>query len=88
MPTPGEVARWMFEQLKQVRYLYQEVVVYQIIERFGEQFTYINENGNPAINREVLTAFRKLTERTVVWERGDRVWRFREDDDEPGRQQD
>jgi hypothetical protein len=31
---------------------------------------YENENGNLAINRQVLKEFRKLTEKTVVWERG------------------
>lgn len=77
----------MAEELRRVRYLYQETVVYDIQSRFGDEFVYINENGNLAISREILQEFRKLTEDTVVWERGERYWRFRESYDSPGRRQ-
>jgi len=85
--TREQVAKWMLEELHRVKYLYQETVVYDISSKFGEQFTYINDNGNPAIDRKVLAAFRKLTGDSVIWERGERMWRFREKYDEPGRQQ-
>jgi hypothetical protein len=58
------------------------------LERFCETFTYINSNGNVAISKAVLTAFRALTAETVVWERGEKCWRKRERLDAPGRQQD
>lgn len=35
---------------------------------------YTNENGHPAINREVLKAFRKLRDETVRWDREERCW--------------
>lgn len=82
-----EVAAWMLEELQRVRFLHQETVVYQISEIFGEEFTYVNNNGNLAIDKKVLAEFRKLTDDTVIWEKGERVWRFREDYDEVGRQQ-
>ena len=85
MATPQEVAEWMFEELKREEYLYQQSVVYDIEQKFGSEFVYYNERGNPAISRDVLKEFRKLTEETVVWERGQRVWRFRESYDSPGR---
>jgi hypothetical protein len=46
--------------------MYQETVVYEILDRFGEEFVYDNENGNLAIARPVLKEFRKLTEDSVV----------------------
>ena len=85
--TPEAVAQWMLEELKREKYLYQETVVYDIESKFGEEFTYVNKNGNLAIDRCVLREFRKLTENTVVWERGARLWRLREDYDESGRRQ-
>jgi hypothetical protein len=86
--TPEAIAQWMFEELKREKYLYQEAVVTDIASKFGDQFTYINENGNLAIDRRVLREFRKLTETTGVWERGGRLWRLREGYDESGRRQD
>lgn len=81
MTTPDEVANWMAEKLKKDKYLYHETVVYQIRSAFGSEFVYINENGNLAIDRRVLLAFRKLTADDVVWERGERMWRRREKHD-------
>jgi len=85
--TFEKVAEWMLSELQRVDQLYQETVVYEISEKFGEEFTYINEGGNLAINKKVLQEFRKLTKDTVIWDRGERYWRFREDYDEEGRQQ-
>ncbi len=77
----------MLEELKREKYLHQQTVVYDIESKFGEEFTYVNENGNLAIDRRVLKEFRNLTGDNVVWERGERLWRFREDYDEDGRRQ-
>ncbi|WP_371477435.1 DUF6953 family protein [Alcaligenes phenolicus] len=84
---PVDVAKWMFGELQRERYLYQETVVYDIQSNFGEDFIYFNDSGNPAISKKVLYAFRKLTGDLVVWDKGERMWRFREAHDEPGRQQ-
>jgi len=77
----------MLGELKRVQYLYQHEVVFSIETQFGEPFFYINDSGNPAIAKSVLAAFKKLTGDTVIWERGERVWRMREDYDAEGRQQ-
>ncbi|MBY4589406.1 DUF6953 family protein [Rhizobium redzepovicii] len=74
-PTARQIAEWMVEQMSGKGYLYQEVIVYQIIKVWGKEWTYRNNNGNPAISKDVLKEFRKLTEETVVWERGERAWR-------------
>lgn len=87
MPTERDVAEWMLAQLRHGQWLYQETVVGDIESRFGEEFTYINDNGNPAISREVLKAFRSISAKEVVWERSERAWRLRTKHDAPSRQQ-
>jgi hypothetical protein len=65
--------------------LYQDDAVSEIEKRFGAEFVYANEAGNPAISRRVLAAFRRLTEADAVWDRGDRCWERRRPTDPPGR---
>ncbi|MEY9884968.1 hypothetical protein [Bradyrhizobium sp. USDA 329] len=87
MTTPSEVAQFMLDELKRVSFLYQEQVVHDIQQKFGDDFVYLNENGNYAISKKVLTVFRQLAP-DVVWERGERMWRERTAYDTDGRQQD
>ena len=88
MSDAREVAEWMLAQIDHTDCLYQEDVVYEIPQRFGDGFTFVNENGGESISKEVLQAFRKLTEGTVIWERGERMWRRRQPFDGPNRMQD
>lgn len=78
----------MLGELERQRELHQEDVVHEIAAHFGEEFTCENENGNLAISKAVLDAFRKLSGDDVVWCRSERYWRPREEWDLPGRQQD
>lgn len=87
MSIPIDVANWMLKQVKKDKVLYQQQVVYEINERFGDKFTYVNNNGNLAIVASVLKEFRKLSEDVVVWERDERCWRLRNKNDTPGRRQ-
>jgi hypothetical protein len=48
---------------------------------------YLNENSNWAISKKVLAAFRKLTGDSIIWERGERLWRKRNQFDEKGKRQ-
>ncbi|MGW2419009.1 DUF6953 family protein [Streptomyces sp. NPDC001709] len=50
--------------------------------------TYFNDKGNRAISRPVLTAFRRISAETVVWDRTWRCWRLRKPSDPEGRQVD
>lgn len=72
----------MVQEVERDGLLYQSDAAYNINEKFGEEFVYTNDNGNLGISRDVLVAFRKLTETSVVWERGERLWRKREDYDD------
>jgi len=87
MATSRDVAEWMLDQFNRSGELYQDDAVYGIESKFGREFTHENEYGNVAIDRNVLKEFRKLTGDDVVWERRERFWRKREQDDEPGRLQ-
>jgi hypothetical protein len=83
-PSPRDVAEFMLKRLNEDQILYQNQIVYEIAEKFGDDFFYTNQNGNLGIDRNVLAEFRKLTEDKVVWSRGERYWRFIEDYDDPG----
>ena len=89
MAIPDEVASWMLRMLETSEHgeLDQQTAAYGIKDRFGEEFVYVNENGNLAIDRRVLRSFRKLTEDTVVFERYYQVWRKRTATDDPHRRQ-
>ena len=81
-----EIANWLYEKVKEGDYVYQETVVSEIEEVFGEEYVYSNYNGNMAIDKDVLKAFRK-TSPDVVWNRVERYWRLKdENDDAEGRQ--
>jgi hypothetical protein len=87
---PQEVAQWMFDVVMRRGFLDQETAVHEIQRRFGRDHIYENENGNPAINKDVLAAFQKLDrDDEIVWEEGgSRLWRKRQPYDKPGRRQD
>jgi hypothetical protein len=78
----------MAEQVEDDGSLTQQEAADEILDKFGEDFVYENDNGNLAISKKVLKEFRKISEETVVWERSSRSWRKREDGDPPGRQVD
>jgi hypothetical protein len=85
--TPEAIAQWMLGRLEETDLLYQAEVVKDIAGRFGEEFTYINDNGNLAIDKRVLRIFRKISGDDVVWDRWDFCWRRRQQGDAPGRKQ-
>jgi hypothetical protein len=87
-PTPTDVARWMCDELNRTGRLRQAKAAEEIEREFGPSFIYINENGNPAIDKDVLRKFRELTEGYVIWDRSTFEWRHRQPDDAPSRQQD
>jgi hypothetical protein len=86
--TARSVAEWMVKELeRQNGVLHQTEAAPQIADLFGERFIYEGSSGNACIDREVLAAFRALTGDTVVWSRGERLWRWRESGDEVTREQ-
>jgi hypothetical protein len=86
--TPKDVAEYMIGHMGESHWLYQETIVSRIRHDCGQEFVYNNESGNLAIDKAVLREFRKLTEQTLIWERGSKAWRRRKEHDKPSRQQD
>jgi hypothetical protein len=78
MATPKTIAEWMLEELKRETILSQEVVAHEISLLYGDEFTYINANGNLAIDERVLSEFRGLTQNLVISVGGERVWRLKQ----------
>ena len=67
--------------------LSQNNAYYLINKHFGTGFTTVTNSGSPSIKGSVLTAFKKMSEETVIWERGEKKWRKRQFYDLPGREQ-
>ena len=86
--TPDDVALWMIDELEKTGQLYQWEAILELQSRFGDDFVYLTESGNFAIDRRVLRAFRTLTEDEVVWRRTECCWATRGPHDPPGRQAD
>jgi hypothetical protein len=84
--TSEEAAAWMLEQLERRKFLDQSLVAQQLRKQ-DKALTYPNANGNPAIVKPVLDAFRALLPDEVVWSRSSRHWRYRKPRDKPGRMQ-
>ena len=86
--TPDDVARWMRDELDRTGSLLQADASAGIEREFGPSFIYMNENGNPAIDKRVLREFRELTGDAVIWDRWEYKWRHRQPGDAPSRRQD
>jgi hypothetical protein len=87
MTTPQEIADWMLQEVLREGTVYQESIASDVANKFGEEFVPMNENGNPSVRRDILNAFRKISEDSVVWMRSERAWRKREEGDDAGRRQ-
>lgn len=86
--TADQIARWMLDQVAERGGLYQDRAVHHIIREFGLEWSYVNANGNRAIDKRILAAFRDLSEHDVIWNRGARAWRKRRAHHREGRLQD
>ncbi|RUT31852.1 hypothetical protein EJP77_10740 [Paenibacillus zeisoli] len=69
-----QVAQWMVEEIRQRGILHQEEAIKYVRDHFGEQYVFINENGNASLSKEVKKAFRKLHGGRVAWDRDGFFW--------------
>lgn len=81
-----DVIQWMLGNLEKDGCLYQEDVVDYLVKNDQMDFLKENADGNLALKLSVNSAFKKETERNVVWVKPDRYWRYRVPEDEPGRE--
>ncbi|MBB4727932.1 hypothetical protein P2B08_13385 [Xanthomonas perforans] len=76
----------MLKELKAQGYIYQDDVVDYLVKAKAEDLLRENSDGNLVVGRQVLEAFKTITEANVVWVKPDRYWRYRVAEDEPGRE--
>ncbi|MNH95200.1 hypothetical protein D3C81_827510 [compost metagenome] len=69
-----QVAEWMVQEIRQRGILHQEEAIEYVRSHFGEQYVFINENGNASLSKEVKKAFRKLHGGRVAWDRDGFFW--------------
>ncbi|MDO7906218.1 hypothetical protein Q5741_07270 [Paenibacillus sp. JX-17] len=72
--TAQEVAEWMVKEIRFKGQLYQTDAIEYVKVHFGEQFVFINENGNESLSKEVKKAFRKLHGGRIAWDRDGFQW--------------
>lgn len=80
------IAGWMLSEIEKHGCIYQDDVVDYLVKSKAESFLKENSDGNLFIGRELLDAFKRLTEINVVWVKPNRYWRFRVTEDELGRE--
>jgi hypothetical protein len=66
--------------------LYQQDVVDYLVKQDNEQHLKENADGNLALSSKVINKFRVESGDNVVWVKPDRYWRYRVNEDEPGRE--
>ena len=49
--TAQQVAEWMVEEIRFTGNLYQTEAIRYVRENFGEEFVFVNENGNASLSR-------------------------------------
>jgi hypothetical protein len=73
-----KVAQWLYDEIIARGTVYQENAVRQVAELFGSEYTYLNENHNPAISTEVYEEFKQLKQlddgHDIEWDKGNKFW--------------
>ncbi|GIO15213.1 hypothetical protein J19TS2_47680 [Cohnella xylanilytica] len=74
MTTEQRIAEWMVNEIKFRGMLRQEEAIEHVRSHFGEEYVFVNENGNASLSKEVKKAFRKLHGGRVTWDRDGFFW--------------
>ncbi|UQZ34439.1 hypothetical protein C2I18_13465 [Paenibacillus sp. PK3_47] len=72
--TAQEVAEWMVKEIRFTGTLHQTAAIEYVKANFGEQFVFVNENGNASLSKDVKKAFRKLHGGRIAWDRDGFMW--------------
>ncbi|CAH1219498.1 hypothetical protein PAECIP111892_04776 [Paenibacillus auburnensis] len=72
--TAQEVAEWMVKEIRFTGTLHQTAAIEYVKANFGEQFVFVNENGNASLSKDVKKAFRKLHGGRIAWDRDGFLW--------------
>ena len=79
-------AQWMLAMLERDGCVYQDDTVDMLTKADAEDLLRENADGNPVLGAPVLNEFKKISAE-AVWIKPDRYWRWRVEEDEPGREQ-
>ncbi len=77
----SQVAGWMVRTVESNGALSHDQATEEIADLFGEEFIEYADGYAPTVSQKVLKEFLVLTQRRVVWEVQDRVWRLRSPSD-------
>ncbi|TCM89090.1 hypothetical protein EV294_11331 [Paenibacillus sp. BK033] len=72
--TEQQIAEWMVNEIKFRGMMRQEEAIEHVKRHFGEQYIFVNENGNVSLEKEVKKAFRKLHKGRIAWDRDGFFW--------------
>jgi hypothetical protein len=72
--SANDVAEWMLKEVKSAGILYQEEAVQHILTNFGEEYIYVNDNGNQSLSKDVKKIFKKLHGGKAAWDRDGFFW--------------
>lgn len=76
----------MMVQLANDGCLYQQDVVDYLVKLDNEYLLKENADGNLVLSTSIINNFRKVSGIKVVWVKPERYWRYRVNEDEPGRE--
>lgn len=76
----------MMAQLANDSCLYQQDVVDFLVKLDNEYLLKENADGNLVLSTPLVNHFRKVSGGEVVWVKPERYWRYRVNEDEPGRE--
>ena len=79
-------AHWMLAMLERDGCVYQDDAVDMLTKANAEDLLWENPDGNLVLGSPVLNEFKKISTE-AVWIKPDRYWRWRVEEDEPGREQ-
>jgi hypothetical protein len=80
--TAAEIGAWLLKRIETAApgSLYQHTAVTEIRNTFGNDWSYQNDNGNWAINKDVLKEFNKLKYPNIQWNSGSQYWHIVSDE--------
>ncbi|OXM14814.1 DUF6953 family protein [Paenibacillus herberti] len=69
-----KIAQWMVDEIRDKSLLRQEDAIAHVRSHYGDQYVFVNEQGNASLEKEVKKAFRKLHRGRIAWDRDGFFW--------------
>lgn len=61
-----EIAKWLYEKILEEQVVFQYNAVREIEDNFGQEYIYVNKNGNKAISEKITAHFRKINKGNLI----------------------